>query len=86
MAPAELLIGSRWHAPAVEERTRDALSPFDGSTVGTVGAAGPEDAERGAAVRWRTPARERDGEPAEASDVLTPTAPPGVEIRQLLNE
>jgi hypothetical protein len=31
-------------------------------------------------------ARERDGQLAEASDVLTPDAPLGVEIRQLLNE
>lgn len=66
MAPAELLIGSRWQASAGSGRTRDVTSPFDGSTVGTVGVAGPEDveaaltaAERGAAVWRRTPAHER---------------------------
>lgn len=66
MAPAELLIGSRWQASAGSGRTRDVTSPFDGSTVGTVGEAGPEDvevalaaAERGAAVWRRTSAHER---------------------------
>lgn len=66
MVPAELLIGSRWQASAGSGRTRDVSSPFDGSTVGTVGVAGPEDvevalaaAERGAAVWRRTPAHER---------------------------
>ncbi|WP_326613908.1 aldehyde dehydrogenase family protein [Streptomyces scopuliridis] len=66
MAPVELLIGSRWQASAGSGRTRDVTSPFDGSTVGTVAVAGPEDvevalaaAERGAAVWRRTPAHER---------------------------
>lgn len=66
MAPVELLIGSRWQASAGEGRTRDVTSPFDGSTVGTVAVAGPEDveralaaAERGAATWRRTPAHER---------------------------
>ncbi|MFI6402572.1 aldehyde dehydrogenase family protein [Streptomyces sp. NPDC050548] len=66
MAPAELLIGSRWQTSAGEGRTRDVTSPFDGSTVGTVAVAGPEDveraltaAERGAATWRRTPAHER---------------------------
>ncbi|MFJ6894225.1 aldehyde dehydrogenase family protein [Streptomyces hokutonensis] len=66
MAPVELLIGSRWQASAGEGRTRDVTSPFDGSTVGTVAVAGPEDVERalaaavrGAAVWRRTPAHER---------------------------
>ncbi|MBO3680070.1 aldehyde dehydrogenase family protein [Streptomyces sp. NEAU-YJ-81] len=66
MAPAELLIGSQWQASAGSGRTRDVTSPFDGSTVGTVGVAGPEDveaaltaAERGARVWRRTPAHER---------------------------
>ncbi|WP_405922935.1 aldehyde dehydrogenase family protein [Streptomyces sp. NBC_00035] len=66
MAPAELLIGSRWQASAGSGRTRDVTSPFDGKTVGTVAMAGPEDvepalaaAERGAAVWRRTPAHER---------------------------
>ncbi|MEV6127479.1 aldehyde dehydrogenase family protein [Streptomyces violaceusniger] len=66
MAPAELLIGSQWQASAGAGRTRDVTSPFDGSTVGTVGVAGPEDvevalaaAERGARVWRRTPAHER---------------------------
>ncbi|MEW1826937.1 aldehyde dehydrogenase family protein [Streptomyces sp. NPDC088196] len=66
MAPAELLIGSRWQASAGEGRTREVTSPFDGSTVGTVGVAGPEDVERalvaaelGAAIWRRTPAHER---------------------------
>ena len=34
MAPAELLVGSRWQASAGSGRTRDVMSPFDGSTVG----------------------------------------------------
>lgn len=66
MAPAELLIGSRWQASAGSGQTRDVTSPFDGKTVGTVAMAGPEDvevaltaAERGAAVWRRTPAHER---------------------------
>ncbi|WP_405965538.1 aldehyde dehydrogenase family protein [Streptomyces sp. NBC_00723] len=66
MAPAELLIGSRWQAPTGSGRARDVKSPFDGSTVGTVAVAGPEDvevalaaAQRGAAVWRRTPAHER---------------------------
>lgn len=66
MAPVELLIGSRWQASAGSGRTRGVTSPCDGSTVGTVGVAGPEDvevalaaAERGAAVWRRTPAHER---------------------------
>ncbi|MFD3924751.1 aldehyde dehydrogenase family protein [Streptomyces sp. NPDC058614] len=66
MAPAELLIGSRWQASAGSGRTRDVTSPFDGKTVGTVAVAGPEDvetalaaAERGAGVWRRTPAHER---------------------------
>lgn len=66
MAPAELLIGSRWQAPTGSGRARDVTSPFDGSTVGTVAVAGPEDvevalaaAQRGAAVWRRTPAHER---------------------------
>ncbi|WP_329543934.1 aldehyde dehydrogenase family protein [Streptomyces sp. NBC_01356] len=66
MAPAELLIGSRWQASAGSGRTRDVTSPFDGKTVGTVAMAGPEDVElalaaavRGAAVWRRTPAHER---------------------------
>ena len=66
MVPAELLIGSRWQAPAGSGRTWDVTSPFDGKTVGTVAVAGPEDveaalaaAERGAAVWRRTPGHER---------------------------
>ncbi|MFD9282443.1 aldehyde dehydrogenase family protein [Streptomyces mirabilis] len=62
MAPVEPLIGSRWQA-------------FDGSTVGTVGVAGPEDvevafaaAERGAAVWRRTPAHERMTIPLRAAE------------------
>ncbi|MEB8336939.1 aldehyde dehydrogenase family protein [Streptomyces endophyticus] len=66
MAPAELLIGSRWQAPAGRGRTHEVASPFDGSSVGTVALAGLDDveaalsaAERGAAVWRRTPAHER---------------------------
>ncbi|MGW1714032.1 aldehyde dehydrogenase family protein [Streptomyces sp. NPDC002156] len=67
MAPAELLIGSRWQSSAGPSgRTHDVTSPFDGKTVGTVAVAGPEDVEaalaaavRGAAVWRRTPAHER---------------------------
>ncbi|QQM39315.1 aldehyde dehydrogenase family protein [Streptomyces liliifuscus] len=66
MAPTELLIGSRWQASTGPGRTREVMSPFDGSPVGTVALAGPEDvdvalaaAERGAAVWRRTPAHER---------------------------
>ncbi|KPI10555.1 hypothetical protein OK074_3086 [Actinobacteria bacterium OK074] len=52
MAPAELLSGSRWRASAGEGRTRDATSPFDSKTVGTVTVAGPEDVEAaGASAR-----------------------------------
>jgi len=66
MAPVELLIGSRRQAAKGSAGTREVKSPFDGSTVGTVALAGPEDveaalavAERGASVWRRTPAHER---------------------------
>ncbi|MFD9186867.1 aldehyde dehydrogenase family protein [Streptomyces phaeochromogenes] len=66
MAPTELLIGSRWQASAGPGLTREVMSPFDGSPVGTVALAGPEDVDvalaaavRGAAVWRRTPAHER---------------------------
>ncbi|WP_326727300.1 aldehyde dehydrogenase family protein [Streptomyces phaeochromogenes] len=66
MAPTELLIGSRWQASTGPGLTWEVMSPFDGSTVGTVALAGPEDVDvalaaavRGAAVWRRTPAHER---------------------------
>ncbi|WP_326758223.1 aldehyde dehydrogenase family protein [Streptomyces phaeochromogenes] len=66
MAPTELLIGSRWQASTGPGLTREVMSPFDGSPVGTVALAGPEDVDvalaaavRGAAVWRRTPAHER---------------------------
>ncbi|MGW2291193.1 aldehyde dehydrogenase family protein [Streptomyces phaeochromogenes] len=66
MAPTELLIGSRWQASTGPGLTREVMSPFDGSPVGTVALAGPEDVEvalaaavRGAAIWRRTPAHER---------------------------
>ncbi|WP_328689371.1 aldehyde dehydrogenase family protein [Streptomyces phaeochromogenes] len=66
MAPTELLIGSRWQASTGPGLTREVMSPFDGSPVGIVALAGPEDVDvalaaavRGAAVWRRTPAHER---------------------------
>ncbi|WP_055611316.1 aldehyde dehydrogenase family protein [Streptomyces phaeochromogenes] len=66
MAPTELLIGSRWQASTGPGLTREVMSPFDGSPVGTVALAGPEDVDvalaaavRGAAIWRRTPAHER---------------------------
>ena len=66
-----MLIGGDWR-PAVETgRTENVTSPYDGSVVGTVPVAGTEDVEaaltaaEAGAVRWRrTPAHERDEEPA----------------------
>ncbi|MER5532908.1 hypothetical protein [Streptomyces mirabilis] len=55
MAPVELLIGSRWRAPAGSRRTREATSLFDGSTVGTAGVADPEDVEVALAAVKRVP-------------------------------
>ncbi len=75
MAPAEVLFGSPWQAAARERRTRDVTSPFDGSTLGTVGVAGAEDveralvaAERGAALWRRTPAHARMTIPLRAPE------------------
>jgi acyl-CoA reductase-like NAD-dependent aldehyde dehydrogenase len=62
---AELLIGGQWRASR-SGRVEEVRSPFDGSVVGTVPIAAPEDieaameaAERGAATWRRTPAHER---------------------------
>lgn len=61
----EMLIGSRWTAGATRQ-VEEVHSPYDGSVVGTVPTAGPDDveaalsaAERGAATWRRTPAHER---------------------------
>src|SRR5947199_159680 len=62
----ELLIGGRWHAQSSTGATEEITSPYDGSVVGTVPTAGPDDveralaaAERGAVTWRRTPAHER---------------------------
>ncbi len=61
----EMLIGGTWR-PAADGRAEDVTSPFDGTVVGTVPVAGPDDvraaldrAEAGAATWRRTPAHER---------------------------
>ena len=61
----ELLIGGQW-VGAVSGRQEDVTSPFDGSVVGSVSAAGLEDvdaalasATEGAKVWRRTPAHQR---------------------------
>ena len=66
MSPMEMLIGTRWRPASGGSRTEDVTSPFDGSVVGTVPVAGPEDAEaalaaaeQGARTWRRTPAHER---------------------------
>ncbi len=66
MSAMEMLIGGRWQPAMGTRRTEDVTSPYDGSVVGTVPVAGPEDveaalqaAERGAATWRRTPAHER---------------------------
>ena len=60
-----MLIGGSWRT-AKTGRTEDVISPYDGSVVGTVPMAGPDDVEAAlsaaehGAVRWRrTPAHER---------------------------
>ncbi len=65
MTTTQLLIGGQWTAARSGE-TEEVRSPFDGSVVGEVPTAGPEDvelalaaAERGAATWRRTPAHER---------------------------
>ncbi|MFF1742771.1 hypothetical protein [Streptomyces mirabilis] len=55
MAPVEPLIGSRWQASAGSERARQVTSPFDGSTVGTVGVADPGGVEVALAAAERVP-------------------------------
>jgi acyl-CoA reductase-like NAD-dependent aldehyde dehydrogenase len=66
MAGTEMLIGGRWRPAAGPGRTEEVTSPYDGSVVGTVPVAGPDDveaalaaAEHGAAIWRRTPAHER---------------------------
>src|ERR1044071_7135804 len=61
----KMLIGGTWQA-AVNGRTEDVTSPFDGTVTGTVPVAGPDDvhvavdrAESGAVTWRRTPAHER---------------------------
>ena len=65
MTSTQLLIGGQWTAARSGE-TEEVRSPFDGSVVGEVPTAGPEDvelalaaAERGAVTWRRTPAHER---------------------------
>ena len=76
-----MLIGGQWTAARSGE-TEEVRSPFDGSVVGEVPTAGPEDvelalaaAERGAATWRRTPAHERMRillRAAELADERTP--------------
>ena len=61
-----MLIGGTWRPAQGTGRTEEVMSPYDGSVVGTVPVAGPQDVEAAlsaaerAAVRWRrTPAHER---------------------------
>lgn len=68
-----MLIGGRWR-PATSGRTDEITSPFDGTVVGTVPRAGPEDADAAVraaaagAARWRrTPAHERSAVLLEAA-------------------
>lgn len=65
MTSRQLLIGGQWTAARSGE-IEEVRSPFDGSVVGEVPTAGPEDveraiaaADRGAAIWRRTPAHER---------------------------
>lgn len=65
MTSTQLLIGGQWTAARSGE-TEEIRSPYDGSVVGEVPVAGPDDielalqaAERGAAIWRRTPAHER---------------------------
>jgi len=65
LTTTKLLIGGQWTA-ARSGATEEVRSPYDGSVVGEVPTAGPEDvelalqaAERGAATWRRTPAHER---------------------------
>jgi acyl-CoA reductase-like NAD-dependent aldehyde dehydrogenase len=65
LTSTQLLIGGQWMAARSGE-TEEVRSPFDGSVVGEVPTAGPEEvelslqaAERGAATWRRTPAHER---------------------------
>jgi acyl-CoA reductase-like NAD-dependent aldehyde dehydrogenase len=66
VAHAEMLIGGRWRPASGAARTEAVTSPYDGSVVGTVPVAGPDDveaalraAEAGARTWRRTPAHER---------------------------
>ena len=61
-----MLIGGTWRPAQGTGRTEEVMSPYDGSVVGTVPVAGPQDVEAAlsaaerAAARWRrTPAHER---------------------------
>ncbi len=61
-----MLIGGDWRPAEQTGRTEDVRSPYDGSVVGTVPVAGPDDVEaalraaEAGAARWRrTPAHER---------------------------
>ncbi len=61
-----MLIGGDWRPAERTGRTEDVRSPYDGSVVGTVPVAGPDDVEaalaaaEAGAARWRrTPAHER---------------------------
>src|ERR671932_79711 len=65
MSLTPMLIGGAWRG-AASGRAEDITSPYDGSVVGTVPRAGPEDADAAVAaavagaVTWRrTPAHER---------------------------
>src|SRR5919198_3027818 len=61
-----MLIGGQWRPAERTGRTEDVTSPYDGSVVGTVPVAGPDDveaalraAEHGARTWRHTPAHER---------------------------
>src|ERR687884_1392257 len=65
-ARTEMLIGGGWRPAAGSGRTEEVTSPYDGSVVGTVPVAGPDDveaalraAEHGARTWRHTPAHER---------------------------
>jgi glyceraldehyde-3-phosphate dehydrogenase (NADP+) len=45
MSAMEMLIGGRWQPAIGTRRSEDVTSPYDGSLVGTVPVAGPEDVE-----------------------------------------
>ena len=55
MARTEMLIGGRWRPAAGSGRSEEVTSPYDGSVVGTVPVAGPDDVEAALSRRARRP-------------------------------